>query len=198
MFAIRVNMKMHCILLLLLSTIVASFSSLNDRPVIGVLSTPDDSKSTFYIAASYVKWLESAGARAIAIPFYASDDLIESIFYQVNGILFPGGADYKDMPDSARKIWKLAKTANDSGNYFPLWGTCLGFEFMVMLAASEDPMKQIDAIRPGFNSWNISLPLLFTDLASRSKMFKSKKIRTYAQDPSKNITLNNHYNGIGK
>jgi len=142
MFAIRVNMKMHCILLLLLSTIVASFSSLNDRPVIGVLSTPDDSKSTFYIAASYVKWLESAGARAIAIPFYASDDLIESIFYQVNGILFPGGADYKDMPDSARKIWKLAKTANDSGNHFPLWGTCLGFEFMVMLAASEDPIQQ--------------------------------------------------------
>ncbi len=102
------------------------------------------------------------------------------------------------MPDSARNFCKLAKTANDSGDFFPLWGTCLGFEFMVMLAASDNTMQQIDAIQSGFDSWNISLPLLFTDLAARSKMFKSKKIRTYAQDPFKNITLNNHYNGIGK
>ena len=51
--------------------------------MIGVLSTPDDAKSYYYIAASYVKWLESAGARAIAIPFHADDELIESIFNQV-------------------------------------------------------------------------------------------------------------------
>ncbi len=192
--------NVHHILLLLLvpPLVVLSFSTLNDRPVIGVLSTPDETKSTFYIAASYVKWLESAGARAIAIPFYASDNVVESIFHQVNGIIFPGGADYKDMPDSARKIWKLAKEANDNGNFFPLWGTCLGFEFMVMLAASDDPMQQIGAIQPGFDSWNISLPLIFTELAARSKMYKSKKIRKIAKDPSMNVTLNNHHNGIGK
>ena len=25
-------------------------------------------------------------------------------------------------------LWNLAKTANDVGDFFPIWGTCLGFE----------------------------------------------------------------------
>eukprot|EP00590_Aulacoseira_subarctica_P005037 CAMPEP_0172433398 /NCGR_PEP_ID=MMETSP1064-20121228/67993_1 /TAXON_ID=202472 /ORGANISM="Aulacoseira subarctica , Strain CCAP 1002/5" /LENGTH=284 /DNA_ID=CAMNT_0013181301 /DNA_START=77 /DNA_END=931 /DNA_ORIENTATION=- len=143
---------------------------------------------SYYIAASYVKWLESAGARAIAIPFDAPDDIVESIFLQVNGILFPGGAT-TDMPSSAKRIWNLAKEANDNGDFFPLWGTCLGFELMVMLAADDNSI-----MHSGFDSYNISLPLFFTKEAPSSRMFQSKKIRNIAE--SNNITMNNHQNGI--
>ena len=29
-------------------------------------------------------------------------------------------------------LLRLAKEANDNGDYFPIWGTCLGFEAMGM------------------------------------------------------------------
>jgi len=178
------------LLWLLLHLVVANASTmLKERPVIGILSVPNMAGS-YYIAASYVKWLESAGARAIEIPFDAPDDIVESIFLQVNGILFPGGAT-TDMPSSAKRIWNLAKEANDNGDFFPLWGTCLGFELMVMLAADDN-----NIMHSGFDSYNISLPLFFTKEAPSSRMFQSKEIRNIAE--SNNITMNNHQNGIGK
>ena len=61
------------------------------RPVVGVLSQPFyNNNDQYYIAASYVKWLESAGADAIALPYDAPDDLVNEIFSQINGFLFPG------------------------------------------------------------------------------------------------------------
>ena len=46
--------------------------------------------------------------------------------------------------------------ANDKGDYFPLWGTCLGFELLSVLTADNDSViSPVDAE-------NISLPLTFT------------------------------------
>lgn len=97
------------------------------RPIIvvGILSLQSQSimvngTKINYIAASYVKWLESAGASAIPIPYDASDDLVEEIFTQINGLLFPGGA--ASMPPSAKKAWELATERNSSGDFFPVWG----------------------------------------------------------------------------
>ena len=44
-----------------------------------------------YIAASYVKYLESAGARVIPVLTNQSDDYYEMIFENTSGVLFPGG-----------------------------------------------------------------------------------------------------------
>jgi gamma-glutamyl hydrolase len=43
----------------------------NDRPIIGILSQPGDPApdGASYIAASYVKWVESAGARVVPIEY---------------------------------------------------------------------------------------------------------------------------------
>ncbi len=67
-------------------------------PVIGILSQPVSDNSYQYIAASYVKWLESAGATAIVIPYDADESLTREIFSQINGVLFPGGGVGKDVP----------------------------------------------------------------------------------------------------
>ena len=47
----------------------------NERPIIGVLSQPGDPAppGQSYIAASYVKWLESAGARVVPILYDMSE-----------------------------------------------------------------------------------------------------------------------------
>lgn len=34
---------------------------------------------------------------------------------------------------------------NDEGDYFPLWGTCLGFELLNLLAAKNNWMKLCSA-----------------------------------------------------
>ena len=40
-------------------------------------------------------------------------------------------------------LWNLAKTANDVGDFFPIWGTCLGFE-TICVAAANDPAVLIN------------------------------------------------------
>lgn len=62
-------------LALLISICFLSIEALNDRPIVGILSQetysvnkyfPDEEYKS-YIAASYVKFIESAGARVIPI-----------------------------------------------------------------------------------------------------------------------------------
>ncbi len=42
-----------------------------------------------YVAAGFVKWIEAAGARAVPIRFYASDDELARLFKSINGLIFP-------------------------------------------------------------------------------------------------------------
>ena len=65
-------------------------------PVIGVLSQPVYDGGYQYIAASYVKWIESAGAAAIVIPYDADEYQTREIFSQINGVLFPGGGNKRE------------------------------------------------------------------------------------------------------
>jgi hypothetical protein len=67
-------------------------------PVIGILSQPNvdhDNNGVdhngFYIAASYVKWLEAGGARSIPIPYDATNKLFKELYAEMDGLLLPGG-----------------------------------------------------------------------------------------------------------
>jgi hypothetical protein len=44
-----------------------------------------------YIAASYVKYIESAGARAVPISYNANQSHLDFLFASLDGFLFPGG-----------------------------------------------------------------------------------------------------------
>ena len=137
----------------LILTVAIVSSRANDEnnivPVIGVFTRnapgnakwiPPDLENSQFIPASYVKWLESAGARSIAIDADASDEQIKEIFKQVNGVLIPGGvlakkqgndttidpveesslSAAKTSQDAAKLIWDLAKQANEEGEVFPI------------------------------------------------------------------------------
>jgi gamma-glutamyl hydrolase len=174
------------------------------RPVVGILSQPRNShtlstdaanETHHYIAASYVKWIESAGAISIPIPYDADEPLIREIFSQINGILFPGGDSA--LPPGAQILWDLAWESNARGDYFPVWGTCLGFEFLIMLVGG------MDALQTGYVSHNVSLPLVFPteeDVIHSNGVF-SKQSVLYPETmqyvlATQNITMNNHVNGI--
>ncbi|GFH53388.1 hypothetical protein CTEN210_09864 [Chaetoceros tenuissimus] len=194
-------------ILLLSSLLIISCLASSSTPVIGILSQPlrthvtaseNDINSTDsnYIAASYVKWVELSGARSIPIPYDADDELIHEIFSQINGLLLPGGA--ATLPSSLRTLWKLAMNVNQQPNQnFPIWGTCLGFEFMLELAAEEH------VLQTGFNSNNVTWPLIFpTDQEQSTQEYYSTQSKLYPTPELKhmlslkNITFNFHQNGI--
>ena len=78
---------------------------------------------------------------------------LEEIFAKTNGVLFPGGNEGIDPDDiyaeEGEILWSLAKEANDSGNYYPIWGTCLGFEEMAVLETGSGDVISQNAVATG-------------------------------------------------
>ncbi|CAK4082839.1 unnamed protein product [Aphanomyces euteiches] len=137
---------------------------LTPNPIIGIHTRVSSTYKDEFIAASYVKWVESAGGRAVRIPYNASEAELTHILNSVNGVLFPGGDG--DPNEAAEFIYKYAIELNDNGTYFPVWGTCLGFEWLVQLTSKNySILDRVDAA-------NISSSLQFQKDANRpSRIF---------------------------
>ncbi|KAL3275684.1 hypothetical protein HHI36_020436 [Cryptolaemus montrouzieri] len=169
-----------------------------DAPIIGILTEetysvrevfPED-KYDGYIAASYVKFLESASARVVPIWTGQERAYYERAVNYTNGILFPGGATYfnesKGYGETALIIYEIAKEHNDKGNYYPLMGICLGMQVLGFASAGGKD------IRVQCNSKKISLPLKFEDDFHTSKIFKYTPDEILNILKHKNVTYNYH------
>ena len=129
------------------------------KPIIGILTQPTElhadaaetaERSAFhtlkqgeYIAASYVKFVESAGARAVPIHYTADEATLTELVNSVNGVLFAGGSaslsNTSTYYQAGQVVYNAAVKANDAGQHFPIWGTCLGFEELArLLSGSND------------------------------------------------------------
>lgn len=143
----------------------------NDRPVIGILAQQSSSHLQPYgdtfIAGTYVSYVQAAGARAVPIRVEENDDYYETIFGGLNGILFPGGGvDIvgSDYAKAAGKLFKLALKANDNGDFFPVWGTCLGFELLTALVSKQNDVVNCECE-------DQQLPLNMTVGFEKSRLF---------------------------
>ncbi|XP_019743418.1 gamma-glutamyl hydrolase [Hippocampus comes] len=153
--------------------IASKQSILNDRPVIGILTqiVSDEAMKQYgstYIPASYVKYIESAGSRVMPIKLTLSTAEYENIFSRINGLLLIGGATDLETSDFARvsKIfYRLALKANDAGDHFPIWGTCLGMQLLTVLVSGHNLLTTATAE-------NVALPLNLTQAAFSSRMFQ--------------------------
>lgn len=87
-------------------------------------------------------------------------------------------------------LWNLAIASNDAGNFFPVWGTCLGFETITVVAANTP-----DVLVGGFDSEKLPLPLMLTAAASQSRLLGSAPAAVLAALSTKNVTMNNHRSG---
>lgn len=67
-----------------------------------------------------------------------------TIFSQFR-VLIPGGATYFNQSDgyadAGQHIYEIAQQMNDRGDYFPLFGTCLGFELLIILASGRGEIE---------------------------------------------------------
>lgn len=73
-------------------------------------------------------------------------------------MLIPGGGANLSSSGYAAAgsiLYKLAVEANEQGDYFPVWGTCLGFELLTYMAAGGK-----NYLTP-CNSYDRALPLQF-------------------------------------
>jgi len=181
-------------------------SAVNDRPVVGVLTQPlgvelqSMSKSSLpksYIAASYVKFAWSAGARVVPIHYDAPEAELKELFKHLNGIIFPGGGtSFKEDTlffKAGKVLYDLALEANDAGDIFPIHGTCLGYQFLQSLTAQNSS----DVICHGcFSSEGQPLPLDFTPAARKSNLFRTMSDDLFSATSKENLTENSHHSGI--
>ncbi|XP_072392951.1 gamma-glutamyl hydrolase-like [Diabrotica undecimpunctata] len=161
-----------------------------ETPIIGILTQPSDyyDYDTF-IAASYVKFVESAGARVIPIWINQSIEYYERVVSYTNGVLFPGGAASLVQPggygDTAKIIYRLAVNLNKEGNYYPIWGTCLGFEVIPYVEVGVDTVVNC-SVSIGGQSLNFKRDF------RESRLFQNLSEEIFEILSSKNVTYNYH------
>ena len=162
----------------------------NMRPIIGMpLHTRvKGEKWPLFINANYVKYLESAGARVALIPQYLPDETLQKLFSCLSGLFLPGGRS--EFGDSAfmrqsKFFYDLALKANDAGDFFPIWGTCHGLEVLMIITAGEHVLEDCTAK-------NVSLPLLLTDDAKESNLFRDTPASVMNTLTKTDVTYNNH------
>uniref|UniRef100_A0A8C7YXB7 folate gamma-glutamyl hydrolase n=1 Tax=Oryzias sinensis TaxID=183150 RepID=A0A8C7YXB7_9TELE len=159
----------------------------------GVLAQENLPKDAFargssYIAASYVKFLESAGARVAPIRINLTDEEYTKLFQSINGLLLPGGdVDIQKSQFSrvSKIFYSMAIRANDAGDYFPIWGTCQGFQQLTVLTANKNLLTLTDTKA-------VALPLKFTTAAKSSRLFRSFPKDLLQSLANENVTSNFH------
>ncbi|KAK4876561.1 hypothetical protein RN001_009067 [Aquatica leii] len=185
-------------IIILLSTIslVTAYTTV---PIIGILSQETYSidnlfpeKYDSFIAASYVKLLESAGARVIPIWIGQNKDYYHKVVDNTNGIVFPGGAVYFNQTcgysEAGQIIYNYAVKLNRNGDYYPIWGICLGMELLMEVAVGLSNTE----VRETCSSTKISLPLEFKNGYRTSKTFKNASHEVIHILTNENVTYNYH------
>ncbi|CAK1586217.1 unnamed protein product [Parnassius mnemosyne] len=173
----------------------------NDRPIIGVLSQEQsfylhgkypEENYTSYIAASYVKDIEAAGARVVPILIGKDRNYYKELMSKLNGVFFPGGATYFNQSngyaDAGQHIYEIAMELNDAGDYFPLFGTCLGFELLIILASGRGDKENRITCYSYSNA-----PLDFEDDFRTSKMFAEAPEDIIQILANEDVTVNAHH-----
>lgn len=189
--------------------ILSNNDNTKNTPIIGVLTQVFRdykrylSNRTLHLPSSYIKWLESSGAQAIPILLNQDDSYYQRIFSITNGLLFPGGDNLLDpkketpMMIAAKKLYKLAVDANNRGDHYPIWGTCLGMELLTVLSSGKNTLTSCDAN-------DIVLPLEFVE---RGRLFSPSNYMDLANETNysdqiiaalrdKNLTYNFHHKCI--
>lgn len=154
---------------------------------VGIISIPHKPRYS-HIMKSYVDWFENRGIRVVPIPYDSHD--IEELFHTVNGLVIPGGdmPYIMDNPQFISNITKIFELSLEKKEYFPIWGTCFGFEMLLFLVGGFTTLKGYDA--HGF------YPMKITDEGHSSRMMRSfsKEYKVYLE--KKKSTMQNHAYGI--
>lgn len=175
----------------------------NNRPIIGIptmkitdevlLKAVSELEDRFYIAASYVKFLEMAGARVVPIPSNFTRQQLQNVVKRVSGLLLPGGETNLEGSRYAKTVshlLDLAIEANEDGNTFPVMGICRGMQAMLVHAFDDlSILKFTDAK-------NYTASLYWQPGAKNSTIFENLPGFLYKAAEEENITAHSHKYGV--
>jgi len=175
-----------------------------ERPIIGVLTQdlepsmwsalPGIEDYSSWLVASNVKWLEAGGVQVVPIIVNGSIDQTEyfrEMFTSLNGLMIPGGPDNSILPDAgfskaSYAFFSMAMEANDAGDFFPIWGTCLGMEMLGLITTGgQEYLTRCTSYG--------SLPLELSEGWEDSQLYGSAPSDVIDQLTSLPVTVNRHH-----
>ncbi|CAH0395054.1 unnamed protein product [Bemisia tabaci] len=181
----------------LLAVTFRMVTGVTDRPIIGIM-TMELEKSLeasypgydVYIAASYVKAVEGAGARVVPVFTGQSESYYRKIAQSVNGILIPGGGAQFSGTDNfyaaTKTMYNIALEMNGKKIHFPILAVCLGYQLIAHLANNDKSLlKRCDIIHTNMN-------LKFLPGFRKGSLLKSIPKQIARALEGSNITVHNH------
>jgi gamma-glutamyl hydrolase len=149
---------------------------------------------TYSVDSQYIRFLTQAGAKVVPIKYNDPLSEIDKLLSKLNGILFTGGATFIRNEDyTLTKYGEVGKYIygkilqfNANGIFYPLWGTCLGFELIAIAAQDTHILSKC----PNCTYYSTSVKL--------GTSIKNSKILSYLSLNSlyamqyQDITFNNH------
>jgi len=113
---------------------------------IGVLLMVSPGHADAYMNRDIKRWLTSAGMTIVPIPATVTPVEAAAYFDYVNGLfLHPGWADQPAYTATINLFLEMAVQANRAGEYFPVWGTCQGFQRLIQFFGGH--LERIQSLR---------------------------------------------------
>ena len=170
--------------------------------MIGIITAPTSKQDMkcehSYITISYLHWIEMSGEQAIFIPYDIKEKELDILLSRIQGIVWVGGnienskfhthKQYNTLIDTLFYCYQYAITENDKGNYYPIWGTCLGFDILLMFAKHLPYLKESLIPFPLYGYY----PCTFTSTNTKLKKWFPTQLR---QQMKKTCVFHNHIYG---
>jgi gamma-glutamyl hydrolase len=154
---------------------------------VGIPTMPIKGSKTSYITVKNVEWLERAGITVVPIPVTTSLTEAKRLCNGLSGIFLQGGPQYD------RQYIMLVRTLLKEAiqNMIPVWGTCHGFQMLIMLIGGFwplDNMKGMIQKRAVLKEYDTKESVLYRTAT------KSQKVHLHGQQH--NGVPFSHENGI--
>jgi gamma-glutamyl hydrolase len=158
---------------------------------IGIITIPHAKKIKYgdsHIMKPYVDWFEERGVRVIPIPYDTTEHQI--YFNMINGLFIPGGETTFIIKNTIfiNSVTRFFEMSLHHDEYFPIWGTCFGFELLLFLIGNFNKLKR----HPAYGFY----PLHITPSGYASRMFRSFPTQYLHYLEHHKSCNNNHQYGI--
>jgi gamma-glutamyl hydrolase len=146
---------------------------------IGIIALPRHPKID-----NYIRWIERTGAKAVILPYSISNRALNQQLSVIDGVVWTGGAIETDHYTEKQRTtylktlqdcFHIAKYYNDVGRAFPIWGSCLGFEMLVLMGEHVPLNRFFDHIQHHIRSGQNTI--VFEPTSSRLKKWFPVKLR---------------------
>ena len=170
--------------ILLVGLFCQVFSFTNKMKYMAIVSVPSCDLPGYWstpyhynmIPDSYVQWLIQGGIIPILLPYDTDEKLFRYVLDHTQGVLLPGGDtglfSKSGYPGHYMRavnfVMDYAKSRNDSGKKFLVWGTGLGYRAMMMSLSGMDR----ELLKDGFDDSKTMNKISTTSLFQNSKLWK--------------------------